>query len=52
MSLNINQIENVRDTLRQWNYEIPEEWDNDDIAKFIEVILDALNLELPEDALS
>lgn len=46
--MSTNQTERVRDGLRKFNYDIPEQWDNDDIARFVEVILDSLGLELPE----
>lgn len=45
ISLTDIEIENVADSLRQNNFEIPCEWDNETIARLIEAVLNGLNIE-------
>lgn len=45
MELTIEQLEAISDQLRIAGYELPDYWDNDDIAKLADCILIALDIE-------
>ena len=45
MNLTESQIEAVSDGLKKAGFNLPDDMDNDEIAKIVSVILEALNIE-------
>ena len=45
MSLTESQIEAVSDGLKRAGFNLPDDMDNDEIAKIVVAILEALNIE-------
>jgi len=45
MSLTESQIEAVSDGLKRAGFNLPDDMDNDEIAKIVGAILEALNIE-------
>ena len=49
ISLTHRNIEELTDNLKQFGFDIPDDFSNDHMRKLVEIILDTLEIEVPEE---